>query len=164
MVLTNIKNKQKESGFTIVELLVVIVVIGILAAITIVSYTGITAKANASKAQSAAKSAQSTAETFFAENNYYPGTNATFHAGATAKLPAGTVIVADAASTPVIAGWDTTFSQVALSCVTAAASCSAGDTAKNITGLRFAYWDPSGTPGIKYVYVGTATSGSTYVY
>lgn len=36
---------KKQSGFTIVELLVVIVIIGILAAITIVSYTGITQKA-----------------------------------------------------------------------------------------------------------------------
>ena len=39
-------------GFTIVELLVVIVVIGILAAITIVSYTGITQKATVASLQS----------------------------------------------------------------------------------------------------------------
>ena len=39
-------------GFTIVELLVVIVVIGALAAITIISYTGITSKATASALQS----------------------------------------------------------------------------------------------------------------
>lgn len=37
--------KNKINGFTIVELLVVIVVIGILASITVVSYTGITNKA-----------------------------------------------------------------------------------------------------------------------
>jgi prepilin-type N-terminal cleavage/methylation domain-containing protein len=37
--------KLQQNGFTIVELLVVIVVIGILAAITIVSYNGITTKA-----------------------------------------------------------------------------------------------------------------------
>jgi prepilin-type N-terminal cleavage/methylation domain-containing protein len=47
---------QKQRGFTIVELLVVIVVIGILAAITIVSYTGVTAKANTSAAQANANS------------------------------------------------------------------------------------------------------------
>ena len=36
--------KNKQSGFTIVELLIVIVVIGILAAITIVAYNGIQAR------------------------------------------------------------------------------------------------------------------------
>ncbi|HZJ34804.1 MAG TPA: prepilin-type N-terminal cleavage/methylation domain-containing protein, partial [Candidatus Angelobacter sp.] len=43
---------QKTNGFTIVELLVVIVVIGILAAITIVSYTGISQKAKEASLQS----------------------------------------------------------------------------------------------------------------
>ncbi|MEO5949781.1 MAG: type II secretion system protein [Candidatus Saccharimonas sp.] len=38
------KKKQNENGFTIVELLIVIVVIAILAAITIVSYNGIQAR------------------------------------------------------------------------------------------------------------------------
>lgn len=38
-----VKNKQ-QTGFTIVELLIVIVVIGILAAITIVAYNGIQTK------------------------------------------------------------------------------------------------------------------------
>jgi general secretion pathway protein G len=37
---------KKSSGFTIVELLIVIVVIGILAAIVIVAYTGVQARAN----------------------------------------------------------------------------------------------------------------------
>lgn len=37
---------RRSDGFTIVELLVVIVVIGILAVITIVSYSGISARAS----------------------------------------------------------------------------------------------------------------------
>lgn len=44
--------KEKHTGFTIVELLIVIVVIAILAAITIVAYTGIQERAKASAMQS----------------------------------------------------------------------------------------------------------------
>ena len=43
---------MRNKGFTIVELLIVIVVIGILAAITIVSFNGVTKKAAATAAQS----------------------------------------------------------------------------------------------------------------
>jgi prepilin-type N-terminal cleavage/methylation domain-containing protein len=46
------KRLKSTSAFTIVELLVVIVVIGILAAITIVSYSGITSRANIATIQS----------------------------------------------------------------------------------------------------------------
>jgi len=49
---TNHRTSLVKSGFTIVELLVVIVVIGILAAITIVSYTGISQRAKVAALQS----------------------------------------------------------------------------------------------------------------
>ena len=73
MGLQQLKNlRKRESGFTIVELLIVIVVIGILAAITIVSYNGITAKANAATARSNAESVQKVAEAYNADNSVYP--------------------------------------------------------------------------------------------
>jgi prepilin-type N-terminal cleavage/methylation domain-containing protein len=48
MALENIKQQRKDSGFTIVELLIVIVVIAILATISIVAYTGIQNRAKTS--------------------------------------------------------------------------------------------------------------------
>ena len=47
------RHSNTKSGFTIVELLIVIVVIAILAAITIVAYNGIQNRAKASEASAA---------------------------------------------------------------------------------------------------------------
>ncbi len=65
--------KLKQTGFTIVELLIVVVVIAILAAITIVAYNGIQSRAKASAAQSAAKQAGTKILTYSVQNaDQYP--------------------------------------------------------------------------------------------
>ena len=64
--------KKRNSGFTIVELLIVIVVIGILALLVITTYSGIQAKARNSKRSSDVKSLQTHLEAFFSQNGYYP--------------------------------------------------------------------------------------------
>jgi prepilin-type N-terminal cleavage/methylation domain-containing protein len=69
MTLNSIK---KERGFTIVELLIVIVVIGILAAITIVAYNGVQSRARNSAAQSAAENMAKKIEAFNAATGSYP--------------------------------------------------------------------------------------------
>jgi len=64
---------SRRRGFTIVELLIVIVVIGILAAITIVAFNGVQNKAKASAAQSAAAQANKKIIAYAAENSdQYP--------------------------------------------------------------------------------------------
>ncbi len=64
--------KKRNKGFTIVELLIVIVVIGILALLVITTYSGIQAKARNSKRSSDVKSLQTHVEAFFSQNGYYP--------------------------------------------------------------------------------------------
>ena len=72
MVMKWAKNKN---GFTIVELLIVIVVIGILAAITIVAYNGISARARAANVQSATAQASKKISSYAVLNNdNYPYT------------------------------------------------------------------------------------------
>jgi len=61
-----------HSGFTIVELLVVIVVIGILAAITIVSYTGISQRAIAASLQSDLDNATRKLKMYQVEHGQFP--------------------------------------------------------------------------------------------
>jgi type II secretion system protein G len=63
---------KKQPGFTIVELLIVIVVIGILAAITIVAYNGIQQRARDSQRRSDIASIQKALELYHADNNGYP--------------------------------------------------------------------------------------------
>jgi prepilin-type N-terminal cleavage/methylation domain-containing protein len=64
--------KKRNQGFTIVELLIVIVVIGILALLVITTYSGIQQKARNSKRSSDVKSIQTQLEAFYSQNGYYP--------------------------------------------------------------------------------------------
>lgn len=64
--------KNKQSGFTIVELLIVIVVIAILAAITIVAYNGIQSRAHDSQRVSDMRSIKQQIEMYYVDNGSYP--------------------------------------------------------------------------------------------
>jgi prepilin-type N-terminal cleavage/methylation domain-containing protein len=65
---TSMRTQRKESGFTIVELLIVIVVIGILAALVITTFSGIQQKARDTKRQTDVRALHSQLEAFYAQN------------------------------------------------------------------------------------------------
>lgn len=144
MVLRNINSKQKGSGFTIVELLVVIVVIGILASITIVSYAGVTARANTASAQAAANAFIQKAEAYNADQGSYPTTYAAITTGATAdkvyKLTGVTMLAAAPDSS------------AAINAVTYYRSCTGG-------GIQVGYWNYS-TSAVNYIQSGPTTGGN----
>lgn len=64
--------RKKQSGFTLVELLIVIVVIGILATLVITTYTGIQEKARNTKRQTDINALQGQLEAYFAQQGKYP--------------------------------------------------------------------------------------------
>jgi len=137
--------KTKSQGFTIVELLIVVVVIAILAAITIVSYNGITNRAKASSAQSVASSLQKKIELFAADGDTgeYPKTIAELSgsgdSGKSFYTPSGSIKVTSTPGTAPTAanGEDTVQYQPC-------GTFSSGTTIANMTsvaGVKIVWWD-----------------------
>ena len=144
----------KQKGFTIVELLIVIVIIAILAAISMAAYTNITARANTSSAQAAAKTVKDTIQNFQGAHGAWPSgkaalvrgapsTSATDMANAVAKLPTDIEFVSSvsASSTP---------KQVVVESNT---------VASNIVGYRITWRNFAGGTN-EYMQVGEITGGT----
>ena len=64
--------KKQTKGFTIVELLIVIVVIGILAALVITTFTGVQQSARNTERQTDIKAIHGQVEAYYAQNGRYP--------------------------------------------------------------------------------------------
>ncbi len=65
------RRNSDESGFTLVELLVVIVILGILAAVAVFAVGGITDKGKASACSADVNSVQTASEAYYAKNGSY---------------------------------------------------------------------------------------------
>jgi type IV pilus assembly protein PilA len=71
-MLTKIRKKLNSKGFTLIELMIVIAIIGILAAIAIPQFASYRQKAYNAAALSDLKTVKTTLEAYYADNQFYP--------------------------------------------------------------------------------------------
>lgn len=156
MILSNIRNIKRDRGFTIVELLIVVVVIAILAAITIVAYNGVQKRANVSATQAGANILQKKAEAFNASQSKYPTSTADFNSVNESKLiGSGLSLIAS----PVAASGKTSMEYEY--CILGA---TAPTTSSSPTGARITYWDynANALPGSAQILMGDAAGAAAF--
>lgn len=150
MSLQTVKNQK---GFTIVELLIVIVVIGILAAITIVAYNGIQKRANATSAQSNAASALKKIEAYNSVKGSYAATATQLNSVDESKFTGTGISIAAVSSTN---------GKTAVEIE----ACDVTGTSPNqvAAGSRVRYWDfTSGSSGAASAWMTAGTTSGTCV-
>lgn len=69
-------NSKIQQGFTLIELMIVVAIIGILAAIAIPAYQDYTKRARVTEGLSLASAAKTSVTEYYASNNIFPTTNA----------------------------------------------------------------------------------------
>jgi type IV pilus assembly protein PilA len=162
MSFNNIRsNTQSRHGFTIVELLIVVVVIAILASITIVSYNGITSRANASAAKTTAISVQKKAELYASDGptGQYPMlyTNLTTAATNTVYYLSGVKFTTNPATNPSSTEGKDTVKFVTCGIGSTTAQPTTISALASATGNIISYYNYTAGSGVESINIGQVT-------
>ena len=160
--------RKSVQGFTIVELLIVIVVIAILAAITVAAYNGIQNRSRTSAGSANASSVLKKAELY---NSLYSGYPTYCQLVTNTVAPTGTPTTGTGlgASTPCVAGGASTGTEVTINAISGLTMIAVTSTTSSngsvvtyikcpAVGAKVGYWDSTiTTPAIAYKTVGDQT-------
>jgi len=94
------QNQNQDKGFTLVELLIVIVILGILATVTVFAVRGITSEAQTNACDTEVKTVQTAAQAYFASNPATLTLGADAAASMTTLVDAG--LLAEASTTTLV--------------------------------------------------------------
>lgn len=158
-----------KRGFTIVELLIVIVIIAILATITIVAYNGIQNRSRTSAGSSNAITVSKKAELY---NSLFAGYPTYCQLVTNTVAPTGTPTSGTGlgASTPCVAGGASTGSEVKITTITGLTPSDVTSTTSSngsvvsykkctTAGARVGYWDATiGVPAVVYKNLGDVST------
>ncbi len=146
MTFISIKQANTKDGFTVTELIIVIVVIAILASIMLVSYASVQNQSKAESARTNAASVKSVAEGYYSQNNAYPTQRAHFST-TYITMPTDIILLSSGSLTAATGEKSIMYRYI-----------SSG------TGACVLYWNfapDSGSPGITaYTLLGNATTGT----
>ncbi len=164
-----LKKNNNERGFTIVELLIVIIVIGILATLVLIAYGNVQGQARDTKRQSNAQSVATAAENFRTASS--AGTYPDMSSGANfqAMINNTALYTNGVAATTVDASVTASGATSLLSVIATKGPatntnnnanlmvyyCPAAATNTTATGMQIYYWNESANTGTKYVQTGT---------
>jgi prepilin-type N-terminal cleavage/methylation domain-containing protein len=146
---------RRSRGFTIVELLIVIVVIGILAAITIVAYNGVQNRANDAVVQSDLENMAKAIQSYGAINGDYPDvTNSAVRTALGLKATRGSYDVTAPANSPT----DLITRNLIICIIKTGATQNFGIAAMSKSGTVYSYSQSAGAKKEAYTWIGQQSS------